>query len=327
MLALPYVIALPIGGREMARKVSEGFINVFFPLLAIYFLNFFLLIPRYLFGKDKKWFYVINAAIIIGLLTVKMVRAFSGRADFRPEVSVPALVLSFTITSLVSDLVVIMLAVGIRYMLRWNEMQIKLKEEEKRKKEAELTWLTYQLNPHFLFNTMNNISSLTQIDPDQAQESIGRLSDILRYALYETDKRTVPLAGEIDFMKDYIDLMKLRCNSMTQVSVNLRCPEGNVTVAPLLYISLIENAFKHGINARQESFVNIYLGAEGKDLVFECANSLFEKAANDEIGSGIGLENLKQRLELLYEGKYSFEQEIKDGTYSVRLVLKDLIDG
>ncbi len=122
-------------------------------------------------------------------------------------------------------------------------------------------------------------------------------------------------------MNNYIDLMALRCNDLTTVEKDLEVPQGHVQVAPLLFISLVENAFKHGVNARYPSFVKVFLRAEGGSLVFRCENSLFEKQGSDHIGSGIGLENMKRRLELLYPGKYTYSQHAGDGTYSVEVTL------
>lgn len=326
VLCMPYLIILSFAGKEVAGQVAKGSFFALMPLMVVYFVNFLWVIPKFLFGKKKKWFYIINLALVFSYLVYGLIddaeQLSSGQipAGF----SVSSVVFIYLAVSLFAFLVVILLAVGLRYMMRYNEMQIKLREEEKRKKEAELTWLSYQLNPHFLFNTMNNISSLTQIDPDMAQDSIGRLSDMLRYALYEAKKQVVPLSGEISFMRDYIDLMKLRCNSLTQISTEFKNPSEEVFVAPLLFISLIENAFKHGVNARQDSFISIYLAMEGPDLVFECANSVFEKAGEDHIGSGIGLENLRHRLELLYQGKFLYSSKEENGTYSVKLILKNI---
>jgi LytS/YehU family sensor histidine kinase len=238
-------------------------------------------------------------------------------------------ILAFRIPTLISagffQLVFIFLAIGARSIIRSNDIQFQLQEEKRKTAEAELTWLKHQLNPHFLFNTLNNISSLTQIDPDKAQESIGELSDTLRYALYDTDTDKVPLSGEVAFMKNYIHLMQLRCNELTEVKTSWDLPAGDVKIAPLLFISPIENAFKHGVNARMASFVHVGLSTEGQDLVFDCENSLFEKTGEDHIGSGIGVENLKRRLELIYPGAYSYEQHEKDGIYSVRITLKNLL--
>ena len=106
---------------------------------------------------------------------------------------------------------------GFRYIVRWGDMQMRLKEERQKNAEAELAWLKNQLNPHFLFNTLNNISSLVQINQDTAQERIGQLSDLLRYTLYESNHELVPVEGEIEFMNNYIELMRLRCNELATV--------------------------------------------------------------------------------------------------------------
>jgi LytS/YehU family sensor histidine kinase len=228
------------------------------------------------------------------------------------------------LASLFIQLLLILLAVGIRHIMRTNELEIQFEEERRKTAEAELTWLKHQLNPHFLFNTLNNISSLTQIDPDKAQESIGQLSDLLRYALYDSESEKVPLSSEMEFMDNYIDLMALRCNERTTVEKDLQVPSRPVEVAPLLFISLVENAFKHGVNARHPSFVKVSMHMDGDDLVFACDNSLFEKQGTDHIGSGIGLENMKRRLELLYPGRYTYEQTATDDTYHVQVTLKSL---
>lgn len=164
-------------------------------------------------------------------------------------------------------LLIAALATGMRYIIRWNEMELKRQAESQKSAEAELVWLRNQLNPHFLFNTLNNISSLIQVDADTAQESIGQLSDLLRYALYESSQKEVPLASEVAFMRDYIDLMRLRCNEMARIEVDLPDPVPNVTVIPLLFISPIENAFKHGVNNRRPSFVRIRLTWEEGQIV------------------------------------------------------------
>ncbi len=298
------------------------------PICLVYLVNYFLLVPKFLFRKQIVWFVVLNL-VLLALLNIP---------NFVPRGEIPEPwrehvqrrdILAFRIPTLISagffQLVFIFLAIGARSIIRSNDIQFQLQEEKRKTAEAELTWLKHQLNPHFLFNTLNNISSLTQIDPDKAQESIGELSDTLRYALYDTDTDKVPLSGEVAFMKNYIHLMQLRCNELTEVKTSWDLPAGDVKIAPLLFISPIENAFKHGVNARMASFVHVGLSTEGQDLVFNCENSLFEKTGEDHIGSGIGVENLKRRLELIYPGAYSYEQHEQDGVYSVRITLKNLL--
>ena len=298
------------------------------PICLVYLVNYFLLVPKLLFRKQIVWFIVLNV-ILLALLNAP---SFFPRGEI-PEPLREHLqrrdILAFRIPTLISaaffQLVFIFLAIGVRAILRSNDVQMQLQEERRKTAEAELTWLKHQLNPHFLFNTLNNISSLTQIDPDKAQESIGQLSDTLRYALYDTDADKVPLSGEVSFLDNYIRLMQLRCNELTEVTTSWELPAGDVKIAPLLFISPIENAFKHGINARMPSFVHIGLHPEGQDLVFDCENSVFEKSGEDHIGSGIGVENLHRRLELIYPKAYSYEQSEKDGVYSVRIVLKKIL--
>lgn len=298
------------------------------PISLVYLVNYFVLVPKLLFRKQVVWFIVLNILLV----------ALLNAPSFYPRGEIPEPIrqhlqrrdiLAFRIPTIITagffQLVFIFLAIGVRSIIRSNDIQYQLQEEKRKASEAELTWLKHQLNPHFLFNTLNNISSLTQIDPDKAQESIGELSDTLRYALYDTDTDKVPLAGEVAFMNNYIHLMQLRCNELTEVTTDWNLPAGDVKIAPLLFISPIENAFKHGVNARMKSFVHIGLHPDGKDLVFTCENSLFEKSGEDHIGSGIGVENLKRRLELIYPESYSYKHDEKDGAYHVRIVLKNLL--
>ena len=195
------------------------------------------------------------------------------------------------------------IALSIRYMMRRSE-------RKQKEVEAELAWLKNQINPHFLFNTLNNISSLAQIDGDETQEAIMQLSDLLRYAMYETNKPKVRLDGEVDFLRNYIDLMKLRCNEMTTVSTRFDITDGHSEVAPMLFISLIENAFKHGMNSNAPATIDISLVQDGDTLIFNCDNTNNPKPTKDRSGSGIGLENTRRRLDLLYPGRYTWEQTI-----------------
>ena len=303
------------GSMEQAIKVFTAGAMLLLPAFVLYSLNYYLLVPKLLHGGRAPWFYVINGAIIVGWLLWDYLD--KRPIEFPQEVveqfgqrNMWAMYVGSILIRVFVQLLMIVIAVGLRRIMRANETVV-----------AELTWLKHQLNPHFLFNTLNNISSLTQIDPDKAQESIGQLSDLLRYALYDSEADKVPLTAEMEFMDNYIDLMTLRCNELTKVEKSLERPQQSVEVAPLLFISLVENAFKHGVNARYPSFVRIGMRyADGK-LLFQCQNSLFEKQGSDHIGSGIGLENMKRRLELLYPGKYSYKQQADENTYTVEVVL------
>jgi hypothetical protein len=303
------------GSLAQAWKVFVVGVKMLLAPFILYSLNYYLLVPKLLHGGRQKWFYLLNIVLILGWTLVRQLPR--GPGNMPPEVveqfgqrNMWALYVGGVLVGVFALSLMVVVAMGLRHVMRANESM-----------EAELTWLKHQLNPHFLFNTLNNISSLTQIDPDKAQESIGQLSDLLRYALYDSEADKVPLTAEMEFMDNYIDLMALRCNELTKVEKTLERPQQSVEVAPLLFISLVENAFKHGVNARYPSFVRIAMHyADGK-LLFRCENSLFEKQGSDHIGSGIGLENMKRRLELLYPGKYKYEQQADGNTYTVEVIL------
>jgi hypothetical protein len=320
------------GNLDHARGVMISTFHMLWPCLVIYLVNYFFLVPCCLF-KDKRriWFWVGNLILLIVLNRHFIHPGHGPNPAMEWDDHFPinrSEMWAFYVGGILSwalfQSVFILLAVGIRNIGRSHKMELQLQEEKRKTSEAELTWLKHQLNPHFLFNTLNNISSLTQIDPDKAQESIGQLSDLLRYALYDSEAEKVPLAAEMEFMSNYVDLMALRCNELTKVEKEFEVPQEHVEVAPLLFISLVENAFKHGVNARYPSSVKVIMYYRNGEVVFHCFNTVFYNnkpieiiKKSDKVGSGIGLENMKRRLELLYPGRYTYEQKIENDTYIV----------
>ena len=291
------------------------------PAFLVYTINYCVLVPLVLFSSRKKYFYLINSALILFLIAIPVIKS-----GFIPEVPQEVrdafpnakflwIAIGGVVLKIIFYAVMVAMPVGLKYVMRWNDEKHKMEEERRRNAEAELTWLKNQLNPHFLFNTLNNISSLTQIDADKAQESIGQFSELLRYALYESNVKKVKLTDETEFMKNYINLMSLRCNEMTLVEARFDSFDESLTISPLLFISLIENAFKHGISSHKDSFVKIDMGLDGNDIVFSCENSIHERASENRSGSGIGLENMLRRLDLLYPDAYTYRQYIEDRTY------------
>lgn len=184
---------------------------MFFLLLVVFMANFYVLV-LYLYedkSKLRRWLFWLVEFALVFLLNYDL---FFPRSNTDHGVVVHLYYYQFAIIWLVLNYVVAIAAISVRYFIRQSDLRKQLLEEKQRNAEAELAWLKNQLNPHFLFNTLNNISSLTQIDADEAQNSIGELSDLLRYALYETQQKEVPLCGEIAFMENYISLMALRCD-------------------------------------------------------------------------------------------------------------------
>jgi two-component system, LytTR family, sensor kinase len=194
------------------------------------------------------------------------------------------------------------------------------KESEKERLNSELAFLKNQINPHFFFNTLNNIYSLVQLNVEDAQKAILQLSKLMRYVLYETELEQKPLSQEIGFMKNYIELMKLRLSDKVSLSVSFPEEIGDVSIPPLLFLPFIENAFKHGISYRKPSFINILMHVDRKKIHFECSNSIGSKGEEHfSPESGIGLENVRKRLGLLFPGKHSLEINVSGETFNVIL--------
>ena len=165
-----------------------------------------------------------------------------------------------------------------------------------------------QINPHFLLNTLNNIYALIAFDADKAQQAVQDLSRLLRHLLYDNNQDFIPLDRELEFLKNYVALMKIRLSPNVDLQFHIDIPSENpIRVAPLIFISLFENAFKHGISPVKPSFIHIKIYSSGPDsLSCSIENSYFPKQRNDISGSGIGLEQVQKRLDLIYPGKYEW---------------------
>lgn len=210
------------------------------------------------------------------------------------------------------------LAVVIRMSMEWQKAEKARREAENARTDAELKTLRNQLSPHFLLNTLNNIYALIAFDSEKAQLAVLELSKMLRHMLYDNHQKFVSLQSETDFIQNYIELMRLRLPREVVVETDIRIhPERNTQIAPLIFISLIENAFKHGISSTEPSFVSITLQEEADGIHGIIRNSNFPKSSADKSGSGIGLEQVKRRLQLLYPQQYEWHYGPTDegGTY------------
>ena len=208
---------------------------------------------------------------------------------------------------------------GMKYYYRSRNDHKKLLELEKQNLEQQLEYLRYQINPHFFMNTLNNIHALVDIDPEKAQATILELSKMMRFVLYEGDKNNVTLSREFDFLRTYIHLMELRYTDKVKISVDLPSEVPDKSLPPLMLISFVENAFKHGVSYRHDSFIEVSATLSSDQLHFTCRNSKADHP-NEEKG-GVGLSNVKKRLDLLYDNRYTLD--ISDGasTYNVELTL------
>ena len=229
---------------------------------------------------------------------------------------------------------------GMKAYFKSRNDQKKLAELEKQNMEQQLEYLKYQINPHFFMNTLNNIHALVDIDPAKAQETILELSKMMRFVLYEGDKNGVPLSREMEFIRTYVSLMRLRYTDKVTISLELPTEVPDKTVPPLMLISFVENAFKHGVSYQHPSFIYIKVEVEqvssskfqvsgeekgqkpranSQKLIFTCHNSKAEKP-NQEKG-GMGLQNVKKRLQLLYDDNYTLNIQDNPETYQVELII------
>jgi len=204
---------------------------------------------------------------------------------------------------------------------RENEKQKELLINEK--VEAELHLLKSQVNPHFLLNTLNNIYALSlERAKPEISEMIMSLSEIIRYMLYETTPNFVPLSKELPYLKSYIELEKLRCEKTDGITVEFNCADNDRTIAPLLFIPFVENAFKHSrIVDEEKAWISISLSSDDDRIHFSCKNSIPEQQFQKDKTGGIGLENVRKRLELIYPNDHNLSIKIENRIYIVDLTI------
>ena len=208
---------------------------------------------------------------------------------------------------------------GVKLYFKTRDDQKKLLRLEKENLEQQLEYLKYQINPHFFMNTLNNIHALVDIDAEKAKSTILELSKMMRFILYEGDKKGVPLTREFDFIRNYVTLMRLRYTDKVHINMELPIQVPDKQIPPLMLITFIENAFKHGISYQHESFIDIKAEVKDNQLQFTCRNSKAEKP-NEEKG-GIGLTNVRQRLHLLYDNRYKLHIQDETDIYNVQLTI------
>ncbi len=224
---------------------------------------------------------------------------------------------------IMNNVLVSILVVGfnaaIKVTVIWQAEEQKNKDLEKEKLQTELAFLKNQVSPHFFMNTLNNIHALIDINSEDAKESIIKLSKLMRYLLYDSEQGKTTLAKEIEFIKSYVDLMKLRFTE--QVLVKLSFPESvpNIKIPPMLFTSLLENAFKHGVSYQTESFIEIIMNSTQEYLFFKIKNSKQDSSNGLDEKGGIGLENLRKRLDLIYSKSYSLVQNESETAFEINI--------
>ncbi|MCU0362839.1 MAG: histidine kinase [Bacteroidales bacterium] len=226
------------------------------------------------------------------------------------------------LSSLIPHLIVIFLAIVFRKLSDSIKLEKEKQELLLENTRSELALLKMQISPHFLFNTLNNIDYLISRDPSRASICISRLGSMLRYMIYDARDEKIPLSSELSHIEDYIELIRLRAVSGDYLEFNLRGDPGNLTIAPMLFIPLIENASKHAARAEGSHIIGVTIEIENKRISFAVRNEFDAGARKPEgKGSGIGLNLVGRRLELLYPGKYDMKVDTSGGKYYVELTI------
>lgn len=304
---------------------------MFLALIATFYFNYFYLIPKILFNNQAGLFVGLN--LIGGIAYIGLVILFDELVNmqqlmhevFRP--GTPHVPRPRNYSYDFYNIMIFYMAVGVSTSVaavkKWQADEKLRFELEKAKTNSELSYLKAQINPHFFFNTLNNIYALTNIDVEQAKTALLKLSRMMRYVLYETEKNQTLLSKELDFIKDFIELMKMRLSSKVKLEIELPERIEEAKIAPMLFLPFIENCFKHGVSSQHESKIFIHLAKVGDQLHFYSKNDIFKAKDNTPEGqsSGIGLANTKRRLELLYPNQNQLEikNDTASNTFSVDL--------
>ena len=317
-----YVVTAPVLFRHNDAPASlENYLrDIIFPLTDCFafYVNYFYFVPIHL--RNFRWWTFLgeNALLIVLLVVVREVVFIELfplplKAIKMAEADIFHLPWLIYLRSVINFTFVIFIAASIRLSLQWKISEDARQEAELRRTEAEIRSLKSQINPHFLLNTLNGIYALTAIDTDKAQQAIQDLAKLLRFLLYEHKENFVPLKNEVDFLQNYVQLMRLRLNDNVKIVEDFQLPDCELQVAPHIFICLVENALKHGVSPTSNSYVRIHLKADASSIVFSVENSFFPKDSSDKRPGGIGLLQVERRLKLLYRGRHNWEHGIMDG--------------
>ncbi len=346
-ITLPFLLFYPrlrefgMSNHALAQVVCT---NVF--LVLFYYLNTLVLVPR-LLAKEKWFWYILSVAVCLYIFMYAPKQVALWIADPEPYneltrewirvrnpaykgVQHPQQGPGFNRGqrpgadpyNIVLFLLVFAVGSCISIIQRWLQTEQNRKNTENEKLNTELSFLKSQVNPHFFFNTLNNIYSLAVVRSEKTAPAVMKLSAIMRYILTETQHDLVPLSNEVDFIHNFIDLQKVRLTDKVILNFSAEGYDENLLIAPLLFIPFVENAFKYGVSTKESSNINIEIKTEGHKILFSSVNYIVGSENNLMENTGIGINNVKRRLELMYPGKHKLTTVEKDNYYTVHLEIE-----
>ena len=301
-------------------------------LVIAFYANSFVLVPRFLLKNHTVYYFVMIIAIVVAIVFINawVETAFPKFSqDQAPkmlgrQLRKPALGGHINTLTMIISALVLVIGTSMTVIQKWQKDKQEREELDKDRVTSELSFLKAQINPHFFFNTLNNIYALTQVDADEACKAVHQLSRMMRYLLYETQQGQTMLSREIAFVKDYISLMQLRLTDAVKVVIDAPLHLPDMPMAPMMLLPFVENAFKHGVSATEQSHVNIQVLQRGSVLDITVKNSIMkDNSVSLDTNSGIGLVNTRRRLDLLYPDKYKLDiHELNaSNEYTVHLIL------
>lgn len=324
------IILVPVLNSKMLEEVHVSLENILIawlkiaPYLLIFIIHNSLIAPRLLLRKHRYvWYLAVNLLTITAVFSLVAIYEkyapydtepyiLNGKASFTDLAIYWNILLGFFMTGL---------NMGIKLLYRSLRDEQQMEELKRQNLQAEMDYLRYQINPHFFMNTLNNIHALIDIDTEYAKSAVIELSKMMRYVLYESGSETISLKKDIQFIENYIELMRIRYDSSIDICLDYPATIPNkVAIPPLLLIVFVENAFKHGVSYNHASFIHIRIGYRDDAVTAVISNSRHEKSRPGT--TGIGLENVKKRLALIYQDNYTLSIDDSDpAVYTVKLII------
>ena len=313
------------------NEVIRNWLHVF-GFLVIFLVNVYVLVPRLLLKKKYRYYFVSISVLIlvivaINILPPRLPHQPGSETDASNGLMPPALNAPMQkppIMAFADNLIICVLLVGagttVKLMSKWLSEEKLRKDAEKEQLKTNLALLKHQVSPHFFMNTLNNIHTLIEMDKEKAQDAVERLSTLMRYLLYDSAQNTIELKKEIEFIYSFISLMQLRHSDEVEVTVLIPDQIPDIKIPPMLFISLLENAFKHGVSYPKKSYIYFELQIHENSLGCIIKNSKHKVPAkyHGEY-SGIGLDNIKESLKLLYEDNFQLNIQDKESEFEVDL--------
>jgi hypothetical protein len=301
------------------RVLLASLISVSY-LFVLSYLTYFYLIPAFLLKKKIGGFVIVFAASFtaltfarVGIEILAFGKCWEAQSPARTQM---------IIQSTISDLFIVLFIGLLRFASDWLQIDSHSRQLETEKLNAELKFLKAQVNPHFLFNTLNNLYYLSTIKSDTAPLVISKLSEVMRYMIYDSNHEQIELAKEIEYIQHYIGLERLRLREGVSLEFDV-AGRTDILISPLILITFLENAFKHGVsNANDPCWIKARLEVNDTCLIYTIANSKVKTVTYPPDEEGIGLKNVKRRLDLSYPGKHQLNIDDQEDVYSVTLTIK-----